>query len=71
MSVLFRWEVSLRDCRMCEIRGFRLLQFFGFVAMVTYGVDAYFKLRGVQNGELAQGERVISKQVSTVTSPAY
>ncbi|XP_044742388.1 CKLF-like MARVEL transmembrane domain-containing protein 7 [Chrysoperla carnea] len=46
--------------------------FFGFCAMVVYGYDAWLKWQGVQAGELAQGERVISKQTTTaVNSPAY
>lgn len=40
--------------------------------MVVYGYDAWLKWQGVQAGELAQGERVISKQTTTtVNSPAY
>lgn len=39
--------------------------------MVAYGVDAFFKVKAVQNGELAQGERVVNKQTSKVTSPAW
>ncbi|XP_063224463.1 CKLF-like MARVEL transmembrane domain-containing protein 4 [Bacillus rossius redtenbacheri] len=45
--------------------------FFGFVAMVAYGYDAFLKFTGVRSGSLAQGERVVSKSTSTVTSPAY
>lgn len=50
---------------------YNCLQVFGFCAMVAYGVDAFFKLKAVQNGELAQGERIVNKQTSTVTSPGW
>ncbi|XP_071448273.1 plasmolipin-like [Hetaerina americana] len=45
--------------------------FFGFVAMVLYGIDAYLKFKAVRAGEIAQGERVIVKSTSTAASPAY
>lgn len=37
--------------------------------MVAYGVDAYLKLRAIQSGQLAQGERVINKETTRVDSP--
>ncbi|KAK9737646.1 hypothetical protein QE152_g10540 [Popillia japonica] len=40
---------------------------FGFICMVAYGLDAFLKFRGIRNGELAQGERVVSKQTTTTT----
>jgi hypothetical protein len=46
-------------------------QFFGFVAMIAYGYDAFLKFNAVRSGALAQGERVVTKSSSTVTSPAY
>lgn len=39
--------------------------------MVAYAADAYLKFRAIKAGQLAQGERVISKQTATTTSPAY
>lgn len=39
--------------------------------MVAYGIDAFYKFRAVQNDEIAQGERSVSKQTSSVTTPAY
>ncbi|KAJ9584931.1 hypothetical protein L9F63_020737 [Diploptera punctata] len=45
--------------------------FFGFCAMVLYGIDAFLKFNAIRSGEIAQGERVINKSSSTVTSPAY
>lgn len=33
--------------------------FFGFVSMIVYGVDAFFKFRGWRAGQLAQGERKV------------
>lgn len=36
--------------------------FFGYLAMVSYGVDAFLKARALQAGELAQGARVHTKQ---------
>lgn len=40
--------------------------FFGFAAMFVYGVDAFFKFRGWRAGQLAQGER----KVTRTTEPA-
>ncbi|XP_065162816.1 CKLF-like MARVEL transmembrane domain-containing protein 4 [Atheta coriaria] len=53
------------------VEGFRVAAFFGFCAMVAYGYDAFLKYHGVRQGELAQGERAINKQITTITSPAY
>lgn len=51
---------------------FSAAAFFGFCAMVAYGIDAFLKYKAVRAGGLAQGERVISKQTaSTVTSPTF
>ncbi|KAJ8918391.1 hypothetical protein NQ315_008087 [Exocentrus adspersus] len=44
--------------------------FFGFCAMVAYGFDAFLKFKAIQNGQLAQGERVVNNQ-TTVRSMAY
>ncbi|KAJ3654309.1 hypothetical protein Zmor_013505 [Zophobas morio] len=51
------------------VEAFAVAAFFGFCAMIVYAADAYFKLRAVQSGQLAQGERVINKQTATATSP--
>lgn len=53
------------------VEAYSAAAFFGFCGMVAYGFDAYLKFKAVQNGELAQGERVIRKETSTVTSPTY
>ncbi|XP_074034717.1 CKLF-like MARVEL transmembrane domain-containing protein 4 isoform X2 [Leptinotarsa decemlineata] len=45
--------------------------FFGFCGMVLYGIDAFIKFQAIKNGQLAQGERVISKQTTTISRPAY
>nr|CAH7728406.1 unnamed protein product [Callosobruchus chinensis] len=45
--------------------------FFGFCAMVMYGFDAFLKFNANQRGELAQGEKVINTQRTTVSSPTY
>ncbi|XP_046419036.1 plasmolipin-like [Neodiprion fabricii] len=45
--------------------------FFGFGAMIAFGIDAYLKYMRIKRGEIAQGERQASKTVSSVTSPAY
>ncbi|KAI9555101.1 hypothetical protein GHT06_017616 [Daphnia sinensis] len=46
--------------------------FFGFLAMIIYGVDAFFKFKAWRAGDIAQGERVRSVQKSeTVGTPAY
>ncbi|XP_067007188.1 CKLF-like MARVEL transmembrane domain-containing protein 4 [Anabrus simplex] len=45
--------------------------FFGFCGMVAYGYDAFLKFTGIREGALAQGDRVVNKSSSTVTSPAY
>lgn len=49
-----------------QISGF---QFFGFCAMVAYGIDAFLKFQAFKRGELAQGQRVTTKQTSVI-SPA-
>lgn len=45
--------------------------FFGFCAMVVYGYDAFLKYQAVVSGDIAQGERHVTKTTSTVSSPAY
>lgn len=45
--------------------------FFGFVAMIVYGVDAFFKFKAWRAGEIAQGDRVRSVQKSEPVTPAY
>uniref|UniRef100_A0A1B6CLX8 MARVEL domain-containing protein n=1 Tax=Clastoptera arizonana TaxID=38151 RepID=A0A1B6CLX8_9HEMI len=46
--------------------------FFGYLAMIAYGYDAFLKYQAMINGELAQGERHVSRTTtSTVTTPAY
>ncbi|KPJ13299.1 CKLF-like MARVEL transmembrane domain-containing protein 4 [Papilio machaon] len=44
--------------------------FFGYLAMVVYGADAFFKMRAWRAGELAQGHRVMTKQTHVTTPPA-
>ncbi|XP_034829107.1 CKLF-like MARVEL transmembrane domain-containing protein 4 [Maniola hyperantus] len=44
--------------------------FFGYLAMVVYGFDTFFKTRAIKEGELAQGTRVPAKQVHVSTPPA-
>ncbi|XP_023954132.1 CKLF-like MARVEL transmembrane domain-containing protein 4 [Bicyclus anynana] len=44
--------------------------FFGYLAMVVYGCDAFLTARAVQAGELAQGTRVPAKQLHVTTPPA-
>jgi len=41
--------------------------FFGFVGMIVYGADTFFKFRGWRAGQLAQGERKTSQ---TAVPPA-
>lgn len=41
------------------ICGKYVFQFFGFGAMVAYAVHATFKFQAIQNGEPAQGDRLI------------
>ncbi|XP_075213308.1 CKLF-like MARVEL transmembrane domain-containing protein 4 [Lycorma delicatula] len=45
--------------------------FFGFCALVVYGYGAFLKYEAIRSGQIAQGERHISKTTSAVTSPAY
>ncbi|KAK4880134.1 hypothetical protein RN001_008280 [Aquatica leii] len=52
------------------IPAFEAGAFFGFSAMVAYGIDAYFKYVAMRSGALAQGERQITKE-STVSTPKY
>lgn len=44
--------------------------FFGFVAMVAYGFDAFLKYSSLSRGEIAQGDRVVTKQ-TTLTTQSY
>lgn len=50
---------------------FGVAAFFGFCAMAAYGYDAFLKFKAIKTGAPAQGHYESSKQVSTVTSPAY
>lgn len=50
---------------------FCAFQLFGFCGLAAYAFDAYLKYKAVKSGELAQGDRVISKQTTTMSSPAY
>ncbi|KAK9510309.1 hypothetical protein O3M35_005119 [Rhynocoris fuscipes] len=49
---------------------FGVVTIFGFINMVAYGYDCFLKYNSVKNGEIAQGERQVSKNTSQVTSPA-
>lgn len=49
--------------------GYSAAGFFGYLAMVVYGFDVFLKARAIQNGELAQGSRVQTKQ-TPVTTPS-
>ncbi|GBP53186.1 CKLF-like MARVEL transmembrane domain-containing protein 4 [Eumeta japonica] len=42
--------------------------FFGFAAMLAYGIDAFLKWRAGRTGGLAQGSRVVSKQTTSEVS---
>ncbi|XP_026738441.1 CKLF-like MARVEL transmembrane domain-containing protein 4 [Trichoplusia ni] len=44
--------------------------FFGYLAMVVYGGDAFLKYKALKAGELAQGHRVLAKQTHVTTPPA-
>ncbi|CAH2105134.1 unnamed protein product [Euphydryas editha] len=44
--------------------------FFGYLAMVLYGFDAFLKARAIKSGELAQGSFVVTKQTHVTTPPA-
>ncbi|XP_072936496.1 CKLF-like MARVEL transmembrane domain-containing protein 4 [Epargyreus clarus] len=43
--------------------------FFGFTSTLAYAADALLKWRGARAGALAQGERVVSKQTTSVAAP--
>lgn len=43
--------------------------FFGYVAMLLYGADAFFKFKGWRSGELAQGERQVQMGGPEMPSP--
>ncbi|KAK5646854.1 hypothetical protein RI129_005318 [Pyrocoelia pectoralis] len=42
--------------------------FFGYSAMIIYGIDSYLKFRAMRAGALAQGERQIAKETTTTTT---
>ncbi|CAH2065735.1 unnamed protein product, partial [Iphiclides podalirius] len=44
--------------------------FFGYLAMVLYGFDAFAKGRAWRGGEPAQGNRVVAKQSHVAPPPA-
>ncbi|XP_038208566.1 proteolipid protein 2-like [Zerene cesonia] len=44
--------------------------FFGYLAMVLYGYEAFAKFQAIKSGELAQGSRVVTKQMHVTTPPA-
>ncbi|XP_049872206.1 CKLF-like MARVEL transmembrane domain-containing protein 4 [Pectinophora gossypiella] len=44
--------------------------FFGYIAMVVYGFDAFLKVKAVREGEVAQGRRAVVQQQQVVTPPA-
>ncbi|XP_041974688.1 CKLF-like MARVEL transmembrane domain-containing protein 4 [Aricia agestis] len=50
--------------------GYSAAGFFGYLAMVLYGFDAFLKARAMQAGDLAQGTRVTTKQTPVTTPPA-
>ncbi|XP_037790945.1 CKLF-like MARVEL transmembrane domain-containing protein 4 [Penaeus monodon] len=43
--------------------------FFGYAAMIAYGVDAFFKFKGWRSGEMAQGERQMRAGGPEMQSP--
>ncbi|KAK8741761.1 hypothetical protein OTU49_002381 [Cherax quadricarinatus] len=43
--------------------------FFGYVAMILYGIDAFFKFKAWRNGDLAQGERQVQVADPGMPSP--
>ncbi|KAK7071084.1 CKLF-like MARVEL transmembrane domain-containing protein 4 [Halocaridina rubra] len=43
--------------------------FFGYVAMLLYGADAFFKFKGWRSGEIAQGERQVQMSGGDMQSP--
>lgn len=47
-------------------KAFGAASFFGFCAMIIYGVDGFFKFRAWKAGQIAQGERV-TQQTESVT----
>ncbi|CAH1645228.1 unnamed protein product [Spodoptera littoralis] len=50
--------------------GYSAAGFFGYLAMVLYGGDAFLKYQALMAGELAQGHRVQAKQTHVTTPPA-
>ncbi|CAK1550839.1 unnamed protein product [Leptosia nina] len=44
--------------------------FFGYLAMVVYGYEAFTKFQAIKRGDLAQGSRVVTKQTHVTTPPA-
>uniref|UniRef100_A0A0A9W091 CKLF-like MARVEL transmembrane domain-containing protein 4 n=1 Tax=Lygus hesperus TaxID=30085 RepID=A0A0A9W091_LYGHE len=51
---------------------FGVVGFFGYLNMIAYGYDGFLKFKGIQNNEIAQGERTTSKNTTNSTvPPAY
>uniref|UniRef100_A0A182JF51 Uncharacterized protein n=1 Tax=Anopheles atroparvus TaxID=41427 RepID=A0A182JF51_ANOAO len=51
-----------------SIGAFQAAAFFGYCAMVGYGVDAFLKFQAVRAGEIAQGSRTVHISCHTDTS---
>ncbi|XP_063528932.1 uncharacterized protein LOC134740429 isoform X2 [Cydia strobilella] len=52
-----------------KYHNFKWFKFFGYLAMVSYGVDAFLKAKALKAGELAQGSRVHTGKQTHVTTP--
>lgn len=59
--------LAIKGLRITLMSNHCLLQFFGFLAMIVYGIDAFFKFKAWRAGEIAQGERV--RNVTTRSEP--
>ncbi|KAJ8933652.1 hypothetical protein NQ318_019297 [Aromia moschata] len=53
------------------VEAFIAAGFSGFCGMIAYGIDAFLKFKAIQSGQLAQGVRVMNKQTTTISTPAY
>ncbi|KAJ8932335.1 hypothetical protein NQ318_010629 [Aromia moschata] len=59
------------SCCIIWCRSIHRSRVFGFCGMIAYGIDAFLKFKAIQSGQLAQGVRVMNKQTTTISSPAY
>jgi hypothetical protein len=52
-----------------NVTAYTVAGFFGFLAMIVYGYDAWLKYQLVKTGGIAQGNRIVQQSTTQQTSP--